>query len=397
MILLSCQLKTETHHQYLPSGMDDNSITYWDVQRKGTNYFNGMPTEEWFVAARRANIKFVRLVYEKWKGERTDFLLGNADNYQGIVESDFKQLKHFLDYADQLDIKIVLTPISLPGARWKQMNNNKRDTRLWTDERYQQQAIQFWKDLAEQLKDHPAIVGYNIMNEPHPEMAYGKYSFWDGKLLEWYQEVKGGAGDLNLFYSKIVEAIRKVDAETPIILESGLYATPWAFDYLKPLDDENIIYSFHMYEPYEFTTKRMNKDRFSYSNSIPIDGLAKDFQLKKEGLSNFLKPINRWSEKHQIPSNRIWVGEFGCNRHINGVEEYLQDLISIFNEYQWHWSFYAYREDTWEGMDYELGTARVFYKYWDYEADKTLHLHYEDIYGKVKNPALWEVFKAEFD
>ena len=48
-------------------------------------------------------------------------------------------------------------------------------------------------------------------------------------------------------------------------------------------------------------------------------------------------------------------------------------------------------------MDYELGTTRVFYKYWDYEADNTLHLHYDDIYEKVEDTRLWEVFNAEFD
>ena len=48
-------------------------------------------------------------------------------------------------------------------------------------------------------------------------------------------------------------------------------------------------------------------------------------------------------------------------------------------------------------MDYELGTARVFYKYWDYESANTLHLHYDDIYEKVKDPILWKVFKSEFD
>ncbi len=28
-------------------------------------------------------------------------------------------------------------------------------------------ASQFWRELARELKDHPAIVDYNILNEPH--------------------------------------------------------------------------------------------------------------------------------------------------------------------------------------------------------------------------------------
>ena len=42
----------------------------------------------------------------------------------------------------------------------------------------------------------------------------------------------------------------------------------------------------------------------------------------------------------------------------------LADLVQAFNQRQWHWAFYAYREDTWTGMDYELGTVRLGWKYW---------------------------------
>jgi endoglucanase len=143
-------------------------IMFWDNQQKGANYFNAVPIREWFESAASANIKFVRLTYEKWKGAERDFLIGNADEYKGIVESDFQKLVSILNIADSLNIKIVITPISLPGTRWVQNNNGVRDGRLWKEEKYHKQTCQFWKDLAQKLKNHPAIVGYNIQNEPHP-------------------------------------------------------------------------------------------------------------------------------------------------------------------------------------------------------------------------------------
>lgn len=396
LILISCETAKKSEYQKSEQVEEDDETPFWDEQQKGANYFNATPTEEWFDAALNTNIKFIRLTYEKWEGEQRDFLLGNADDYQGIVESDFQKLIYYLDYAHKLNINIVITPITLPGARWVQMNGNKRDNRLWTDVKYQKQAEQFWKDLATRLKHHPAIVGYNILNEPYPEVVYKKYSFWDGELVNWYEDVKGGVGDLNMFYNGVVNAIRSIDKVTPIIVESGLFSTPWAFEYLTPIEDENIIYSFHMYEPYVFTTKRINKGRYRYPDKMYIDDLGAEFQLDKEGLAEFLKPIQNWSDKYQIPSNQIWVGEFGCNRHIEGVENYLQDLISIFNEHNWHWSFYAYREDVWEAMDYELGKEKVFHKYWEFQDSNSLHFHYDDIYGRVKDNSLWNVFKKEF-
>lgn len=369
---------------------------FWDTQQKGTNYFNALPSRAWFESAAAANIKFVRLTFEKWKGAERDFLIGNADEYKGIVESDYQKLISVLNIADSLKIKIVLTPISLPGARWVQNNNGIKDGRLWKDEKYQNQTCEFWGDLAQRLKNHPAIVGYNIQNEPHPEIYFGNPSFWKNELNNWYQTVKGTPADLNLFYSKVISAIRKVDAQTPIIIESGLYATPWAFTYLEKINDPNIIYSFHMYEPYHFTTQKINNGQYQYPGEIPIEENGTVFGLNKNSLKEFLNPVVDWSKKHNVPASRIWVGEFGCSRKTMGAEKYLSDLIEIFNENQWHWSFYSFREDVWDNMDYELGTGNVFWKYWTFADEQTLHQHYNELYGTVKGNTIWPVFQKEF-
>ncbi|KAF0238608.1 MAG: hypothetical protein FD181_820 [Prolixibacteraceae bacterium] len=382
---------------FLTTSGQQPRISFWDNQQKGTNYFNAVPTREWFGSAAAANIKFVRLAYEKWKSSERDFLIGNADEYRGIVEPDFQKLLHFLDIADSLNIKIVLTPISLPGARWVQSNNGVRDGRLWKEEKYQQQAFQFWRDLATRLKNHPAIVGYNIQNEPNPEVFFGNPSFWKKELKGWYPIIKGTPADLNRFYSGMVKAIRETDKETPIIIEPGLYATPWAFEYLERINGQNIIYSFHMYEPYHFTTHRINNNRFQYPGKIPVEDLGIDFEMNKNSLKEFLNPVVDWAKKNNIPANRIWAGEFGCSRKVAGSEKYLSDLIEIFNENGWHWSFYSYREDVWDSMDYELGVGNLHPKYWEYSSAKTLHLHYPEIYGQGKNNPIWPVFQKEFE
>lgn len=373
-----------------------SKIMFWDNQQKGANCFNAVPSREWFESAAKANIKFVRLTYEKWNSNEQDFLIGNVDEYKGIVEPDFQKLLSVLDIADSLKIKIVITPISLPGTRWVQSNKGIKDGRLWNDFKYHEQTCRFWKDLAQRLKNHPTIVGYNIQNEPHPEVFNGKHSFWKNDLPEWYKTVKDTPADLNLFYQNVIKSIREVDKETPIIIESGLYATPWAFTYLEKIKDPYIIYSFHMYEPYHFTTQKINNGEYQYPGEIPINETETNFGLNKSSLNDFLNPVVDWANKNSIKANRIWVGEFGCSRKVEGVENYLSDLIEIFNENQWHWSFYSYREDVWDNMDYELGTNNVFWKYWDYAEEQTLHQHYPEIYKKVTNNPIWPVFQKEF-
>lgn len=63
----------------------------------------------------------------------------------------------------------ALTVVSLPGARWKQLNGDRDDARLWRDAAFQAQAEAFWRELAEHLRGHPAIVAWNPLNEPRYE------------------------------------------------------------------------------------------------------------------------------------------------------------------------------------------------------------------------------------
>ena len=213
---------------------EESKISYWQVQRKGANFFNKIPVEDWFIAAKAVGIEFARLAPDKWKSKGRDFLLGDADAFEEVSGTDFQVLKNTLDQAYRHNIKIVITLLSLPGSRWKQNNDDRDDLRIWQREDYAIQAAVFWKQLAHLLKDHPAVVGYNILNEPHPERLFGMEDFMEIDFQKWYASVQRSCADLNLFYQKIVKAIREVDTSTPIILDTGLYATPWTMSYLNP-------------------------------------------------------------------------------------------------------------------------------------------------------------------
>ena len=52
------------------------------------------------------------------------------------------------------------------------------------------------------------------------------------------------------------------------------------------------------------------------------------------------------------------------NRRNEGADRYLEDALALFTEQGWHWAFYSFREDDWDGMDYELGAAPPNAAYW---------------------------------
>jgi hypothetical protein len=281
--------------------------------------------------------------------------------------------------------------LGLPGNRWVQNNDNRRDLRLWNDHKYWRQAADFWRDLAASLKDHPAVYAYNIINEPIPEMKTGLAEHGPAsRYAPWYEKYRGTSHDLPAFYETVITAIRQVDLQTPIMLDAGWYAQPVAFVYWPKIGDEKVLYSFHMYEPYQFTNhKNFRKEQsYVYPGTIPYAG--EDVHWNKQKIENYLSPFCEWAKVQKIPSNRLVCGEFGCYRRNQGCKEYLTDVIAVLNSHGLHWAFYSFREDEWDGYDYEIGSGGLGAAYWQAkEAGQNPEVPRRD------NP-LFSVMKMEF-
>jgi len=58
------------------------------------------------------------------------------------------------------------------------------------------------------------------------------------------------------------------------------------------------------------------------------------------------------------------IGEFGCMRRWPDCGAYLRDVLAVAEQQKVHWAFYAFREDGWDGMDYELGDKPLPWSYW---------------------------------
>jgi hypothetical protein len=311
----------------------------------------------------------VRLAYDKWDTDHRDFLIGDASNYTGLVRKDLDKLKEVITWAARYDIQLVISPLSLPGARYRQNNDNKPDLRLWESYDYWEQAVQFWIDLVRELKGYDNIVAYNIINEPHPEMGTDleeHYSPGDvSEFMGWYNKIQGTPRDIFKFYNKIIKEIRKIDQDIMVMLDAGWYGQPGAFCYWPSvIDDSNILYSFHMYEPYEFTSNKNFKEKndYVYPGTVPFG--RDTIYWDRKTIELYFKPFKNWVKGMNIPSNRIVAGEFGCMRRNDGAARYLKDIIDFLNAHDFHWAFYSFREDEWDGYDYELGTAGLDWKYW---------------------------------
>lgn len=342
-------------------------ITFWDTPRHGGNSFNRLPPDQaYFDALRGYGATWVRLSYDKWQPAQRDFLLGNADRYQGLPAADLATLRAALDRAHQAGLKVVIAPLSLPGMRWSQNNKGQFDDRLWQDKAYWLQAAGFWKDLARELKGHPAVAAYNLVNEPAPEKMSDLAEHADAESMRrWYAREQGGARDLPGLYRQLITAIRQEDPATPIMVDAGWFAAADAFGYWPaPLPDPRVLYSIHMYEPY-FVTSAPNMTRkqpLAYPGAAPFAGHTQ--QWDSERVKRYLQQPIAWAQAMKLPLSRLVVGEFGCMRRLAGCPRYLEDVLGVLDGARLHWAFYSFREDSWDGMDYELGAAKVPWRYW---------------------------------
>ena len=334
---------------------------FFDQPRSGANCFNGQPPDAaYFEAARDAELEFLRLTWSKWPSVADGagegwFLQGDPDKYNGLIAEDLATLRRVLDDADAAGMKVMLVPLSLPGLLWRQHNGDESDPRLWQDLKFHQQAAALWRDLAEAVGDHPAVVGYNLVNEPHPARTLAGEGTDPAAFA---REHAGTAADLNALYDTVIHAIREVDANKPIVLDGGNFAGVGGLAALTPVADDlgPTLYAFHFYEPWAFTSWRAHQGEWTYPSVMPLPWGEGDTAVDAGFIEAKFALVDAWQREHGVPADRMLLGEYGIQRRVGGAAEYLRDVRAAAARRGWHHAFYAFREDAWPMMDYEYGT-----------------------------------------
>lgn len=149
----------------------------------------------------------------------------------------------------------------------------------------QQAYYRMWQKVASRFGDHPAVLGYDLMNEPYDDLSFGA-GFETQELAPFYQ--------------RLINAIREVDPNTWIMYQPRILATDWGYgSYLPPLNDprdgeSRLVYAPHLY-PF-----------FAHEGTYDRLGLARRHDLRV---------MYQWSaerteeiDTHRVP---LLIGEFG--------------------------------------------------------------------------------------
>ncbi len=208
------------------------------------------------------------------------------------------------------------------------------------------------------------------------EKLENEFSEQDDVVFELLNEVVSAtAEEWNALAEKTIAAIRTKNKERRIIVGGAEANCPPGLPKLKVYDDENIIYTFHCYVPYEFTHQRgvLQASQLFYNRDMPYpcDDIERyrDFHRVVYGIENYfpdllrmdidylrqyLAPAKEWIDAH--PDKILWCGEFGTIRHakLEWRENWMRDMIRVLKEWDIPYCVWNYLSTPNDGNRFSL-------------------------------------------
>lgn len=290
------------------------------------------------------------------------FMLHHSEkDYDTVREMGFNSIRYFIRWQDLYSDSIKLEKYD---AGWKWLDQNIEWARqrnisliidfhcpyggfgttgegtwpVWKDERIQSAYISAWKEIAQKYKNEVVIAGYDLMNEPSlPKDGERQY----GDLLQ-----------------KTISAIRKEDPYHLLIIEAAVGVEGKEDSWTRPtwvqVLDQNVMYSFHFYDPLTFTHN---------GAGIPVEERSyPDSEYAKEDLKQAFQEFKSEPFLKEYP---LFLGEFGCNDWTegSGAAQWISDVYKLCKENGIHTAFFTYRsfDDFKNKSDFSFAISRMYY------------------------------------
>lgn len=226
-----------------------------------------------------------------------------------------------LEEAGRVGIKVVLTLVP----------EDPFTAEYWQREDLQESIVKVWVDIARRYSKSETVAGYDLINEPRPKGALSEAS------RQWAR-----------FANRLIRAIRSVDPHHAIVFEPAPAGSAHAFKVLDGrLEDNNVVYSLHMYKPVEITHQGLILRGEPTRKGV----IYPSETWNRARLSAYLDPVRAFARQHRVP---IFVGEWGSVRWTPDGTSYrwIRDVLELIEAEGWSWTYWSFRGH--DAFDQEL-------------------------------------------
>jgi aryl-phospho-beta-D-glucosidase BglC (GH1 family) len=289
-----------------------------------------LPTTEYRgvnMALEMAHVIDIEYLATEWNANLVRVCLNMGGNWGYFVptpnaptafpESHWERLDRFLNDCEAHGIRVSIDLHQWLGYEYLK---DTRTTQIWWNAEYQDSFVEFWGLMAQRYADRGDVIyAYELLNEPHSDYAGGQ-AFAD----EWHSLAQ-----------RAIDAIREHDEEHAVVIDCTDWGNPSGFSYLRPFEDDNIIYSFHMWVPHKFTHQGVNNSRTGVTYTSG--------QWNRNWIRDQLAPVLAFQAAHDV---RVFTGEIGATAEADPDDRaaYLQDCLGLFEEYGFDYAQWSYME-----------------------------------------------------
>ncbi|MFF8608500.1 cellulase family glycosylhydrolase [Streptomyces sp. NPDC015346] len=185
-------------------------------------------------------------------------------------------------------------------------------THLYEDEDLRRAQEQMWRVLADRFEDHPAVLGYDLINEPMGELREGEDLPTAARRIE--------RDHLTPMYNRLVDAVRSVDRDTWIFVEPTPIVGEGVPTGLGRIEDPKVVYAPHFY------------------NTAMEAGA--DYDPAAGWIETYERAVTRYSKEYKVP---VVVGEWGpLNNSLPNMNRFYRDAMASLGRYGSGWAGYVW-------------------------------------------------------
>lgn len=246
-------------------------------------------------------------------------------------EQAFKLLDSALERISNTGLEIILDLHKCPGHDFHLGCTQEQP--FFSDPNCRKGANKVWAYMAERYCNNPKIM-MELLNEP----AGRDSKVWDTIKDELYKNLRAHA------------------PKSTIVIGSNKWNSAEEFKYLTPVDDDNVIYSFHTYTPVVFTHQfaawindpfmRIRRDwpgTYAAPETENQTRLDMDFGYwDKARLQKSIQQALDFRAKYKVP---VACNEFGVYVQVNRESQmnWMRDFMDILREADVGYSYWNYK------------------------------------------------------